>query len=351
MVDSGDEDTSAAASTSWRYCLHIAYYGTGFVGWQRQQQEAKSSLGHDSVQEVVEKAVTETLGAPQRVNVTGVSRTDAGTHALYQYGFIRLDSELHMTMEELKDHVNAKLGSGRVVVLGVTVPTTGPARIRSRYKKYIYYLQQGHRPDLDLGKYSWFLGRRLDIQRIRDALKFDNFEDDYIGQGCCPTVGGSLFMPVFFARVGNTEVVLVVVDRNVNFSLDPQVCGSGDVIDAADMYKDPPSDASAEAHNSDGTKAVATGEHKKRKIEQAKGGAPVHFVCIELVANGFLRHMVRRIIGTLRPIGEGTQPPSRMQQVLAGEVQPGPSAPTKALWLHRTWLTQEEYDADCAAEK
>ncbi|KAG6609320.1 tRNA pseudouridine(38-40) synthase [Phytophthora cinnamomi] len=347
MVDSGDEDTSAAASTSWRYCLHIAYYGTGFVGWQRQQQEAKSSLGHDSVQEVVEKAVTETLGAPQRVNVTGVSRTDAGTHALYQYGFIRLDSELHMTMEELKDHVNAKLGSGRVVVLGVTVPTTGPARIRSRYKKYIYYLQQGHRPDLDLGKYSWFLGRRLDIQRIRDALKHLEGTHDFrpFSQG--------LLKPKFEDLTTLRTIISakVVVRRNVNFSLDPQVCGSGDVIDAADMYKDPPSDASAEAHNSDGTKAVATGEHKKRKIEQAKGGAPVHFVCIELVANGFLRHMVRRIIGTLRPIGEGTQPPSRMQQVLAGEVQPGPSAPTKALWLHRTWLTQEEYDADCAAEK
>ncbi|KAI9995686.1 hypothetical protein PInf_012754 [Phytophthora infestans] len=164
----------------WRYCLHIAYYGTGFVGWQRQQQETKSSSGHDSVQEVVEAAVTETLGTSKRVNVTGVSRTDAGTHALYQFGFIRLDSELPMTMDELKDRVNTKSrlmrgaivgGHGRVAVLGVTVPTTGPSRIRSRYKKYIYYLQQGHRPDLELGKYSWFLGRRLDIQRIRDALK------------------------------------------------------------------------------------------------------------------------------------------------------------------------------------
>jgi tRNA U38,U39,U40 pseudouridine synthase TruA len=82
MSSSGEEDVVATPS-SWRYCLHLAYYGTGFVGWQRQQQEAKSRSGHDSVQEVVEAAVTETLGTPQRVNVTGVSRTDAGTHALY----------------------------------------------------------------------------------------------------------------------------------------------------------------------------------------------------------------------------------------------------------------------------
>ncbi|OWZ22330.1 TRNA pseudouridine(38-40) synthase [Phytophthora megakarya] len=309
---SGDD---LSAVTSWRYCLHIAYYGTGFVGWQRQQQEAKSSSGHDSVQEVVEVAVMETLGTSHRVNVTGVSRTDAGTHALYQFGFIRLDSELAMTMEELKDRVNTKLGNGRVVVLGVTVPTAGPSRIRSRYKKYIYYLQQGHRPDLELGKYSWFLGRRLNIQRIREALKFLEGTHDFrpFSQG--------LLKPKYedMTTVRTVISAKVVVRRNVNFSLDPEICGGGD--------------------------------HKKRKVEQAKGGTPVHFVCIELVANGFLRHMVRRIIGTLRPIGEGTQPPSRMQQVLAGEVLPGPSAPTKALWLHRTWLTQEEYDADCAAKK
>ena len=72
-----------ASPRCWRYCLHVAYYGTDFVGWQRQQQEVKSSSGLDSVQEVVEAAVTETLRASQRVNVTGVSRTDAGTHALY----------------------------------------------------------------------------------------------------------------------------------------------------------------------------------------------------------------------------------------------------------------------------
>ncbi|CAI5744780.1 unnamed protein product [Peronospora destructor] len=301
-------------STSWRYCLHIAYYGTDFMGWQRQHQEVKSSSGHNSIQEVVEDAITETLGAAQRVNVTAVSRTDAGTHALYQFGFIRLHSELQMSLEELKDRVNAKLGGDRVVVLSVTIPTTRPARIRSRYKKYIYYLQQGHRPDLELGKYSWFLGRRLDIHRIRDALKSLEGTHDFrpFSQG---------LQKHEFADMTTLRTIIsvkVVVRRNVIFSLDPSVCGSG--------------------------------EHKKQKVGQATG-VPVHFVCIELVANGFLRHMIRRIIGTLRPIGEGIQPPSRMQHVLANKALPGPSAPAKALWLYRTWLTQEQYDADCAAEE
>ncbi|CAI5725395.1 unnamed protein product [Peronospora effusa] len=339
-------NVATAMSTSWRYCLHIAYYGTDFIGWQRQHQEVKSSSGRDSVQEVVEAAITETLGAAQRVNVTAVSRTDAGTHALYQFGFIRLHSELQMSLEELKDRVNAKLGDGRVVVHGVTIPTTGPSRIRSRYKKYIYYLQQGYRPDLELGKYSWFLRRRLDIQRIRDALKFLEGTHDFrpFSQG---------LQKHEFADMTTLRTIIstkVVVRRNVIFSLDPSVCGSGKVVDPADMYQDASSKILMETLWPDDREAAAAGEQKKQNVEQAKG-TPVHFVCIELVANGFLRHMVRRIIGTLRPIGEGTQPPSRMQRVLANEVLPGPSAPAKALWLYRTWLTQEQYDADCAAEE
>ncbi|CAI5715350.1 unnamed protein product [Hyaloperonospora brassicae] len=338
-----------ASPRCWRYCLHVAYYGTDFVGWQRQQQEVKSSSGLDSVQEVVEAAVTETLGASQRVNVTGVSRTDAGTHALYQMGFIRLASELPMSLQQLKDGVNARLGDGRVVVLGVTIPTTGPARIRSRYKKYIYYLQQGDRPDLELGKYSWFLGRRLDVQRIRDALEFLAGTHDFrpFSQG--------LQRPKFKEMTTLRTIVSinVVVRRNVHFSLDPAVCGSGEIIDAADMYRAIQSSKglTAETPNMGGSKTAAVDELEKLKVEQARRRVPVHFVCIELVANGFLRHMVRRIIGTLRPIGEGTQPPCRMQQVLTGEVPPGPSAPAKALWLHRTWLTQEQYDSDRAAEE
>jgi tRNA pseudouridine38-40 synthase len=82
--DAGPTTTPTPTPTpaaAWRYCLHIAYLGTGFVGWQRQHETSKA--GHGSIQELVEDAVTAVLAAPRRVNVTSVSRTDAGTHALY----------------------------------------------------------------------------------------------------------------------------------------------------------------------------------------------------------------------------------------------------------------------------
>jgi tRNA pseudouridine38-40 synthase len=73
-----------------RYCLHIAYIGTRFVGWQRQREKIPSDL--ITVQETVEETLTFVLKMPQRVNVTSASRTDAGTHALYvSFHLFKLD--------------------------------------------------------------------------------------------------------------------------------------------------------------------------------------------------------------------------------------------------------------------
>ena len=68
-----------------RVRLTLEYEGTDFVGWQRQ-------LNGRSVQEVLEKALAELLGAP--VSTAAAGRTDAGVHALGQVASATLDLEL-----------------------------------------------------------------------------------------------------------------------------------------------------------------------------------------------------------------------------------------------------------------
>lgn len=60
-----------------------------------------------------------------------------------------------------------------MVVHDVTVLNANvkPTRIRSRYKKYIYYIQQGHRPDLEQGRFSWYIGKKVYPERLREALR------------------------------------------------------------------------------------------------------------------------------------------------------------------------------------
>ncbi|MDA8123190.1 MAG: tRNA pseudouridine(38-40) synthase TruA [Deltaproteobacteria bacterium] len=60
---------------------------------------------------------------------------------------------------------------------------------------------------------------------------------------------------------------------------------------------------------------------------------PLHF--IRIAGNGFLRHMVRNIVGTLVDIGKGKMPPGRMRELLElrDRALAGPNAPPQGLFL------------------
>ena len=63
------------------YRLTLAYRGTAYAGWQRQENAL-------AVQQVVEEALERLLGRP--VRIAGASRTDAGVHARGQVAHLEL---------------------------------------------------------------------------------------------------------------------------------------------------------------------------------------------------------------------------------------------------------------------
>ena len=63
-----------------RYKLTVAYEGTDFHGWQKQEPRNQPPLR--TVQGVLERVVSEVVREP--VVLTGASRTDAGVHAVGQ---------------------------------------------------------------------------------------------------------------------------------------------------------------------------------------------------------------------------------------------------------------------------
>ena len=74
--------------------------------------------------------------------------------------------------------------------------------------------------------------------------------------------------------------------------------------------------------------------HEARLDEAlAEGGG--RRLILTLVGDGFLRHMVRAIMGTLVEIGRGRWPVERLAEVVAGadRAQAGPTAPPQGLFL------------------
>jgi tRNA pseudouridine38-40 synthase len=64
---------------------------------------------------------------------------------------------------------------------------------------------------------------------------------------------------------------------------------------------------------------------------------PVRIVAVEVEANAFLRHMMRRIVGTLVEVGLGHLPPPELTTLLAAGDKRGaaPAAPARGLCLWR----------------
>ena len=109
--------------------MRIAYDGSRFYGWQRQD-------GFASVQEALEDALAALLG--ERLGVQGAGRTDTGVHALRQVANVHLETQL--PDERLRHALNAHLCEGVVIDRLETCRDDFHARFDARLKRYGYVL-------------------------------------------------------------------------------------------------------------------------------------------------------------------------------------------------------------------
>ena len=84
-----------------RYKLVVEYDGTGFVGWQRQDNGP-------SIQQALEEAVARFCG--ETVTATAAGRTDAGVHALGQV--VHFDLAAARPADEVMGALNHHLKPG-----------------------------------------------------------------------------------------------------------------------------------------------------------------------------------------------------------------------------------------------
>ena len=74
-----------------------------------------------------------------------------------------------------------------------------------------------------------------------------------------------------------------------------------------------------------------------RRLEWSGGGSPEEPLVMRIEGDGFLRHMVRNIAGTLVDIGLRRRMPEDIEQIFASRARPqaGPTAPASGLFLRQ----------------
>jgi tRNA pseudouridine38-40 synthase len=254
--------------------LTIAYDGTGFVGWQRQ-------AGGESIQQLLEESLGRFEGSP--VTVHGAGRTDAGVHALGQVASVGVTFS-HPT-DVVRRALNAQLPEAIRVLEVVDAAPDFHARFAARSKTYRYHIRAGTVGDPFARGFVWQLDESLDIAAMRTAA--------------AALVGTHDFS--VFQSVG-TEVASTV--RTIVRS---EFCGG-----------------------------VATpGSPNPGNGEGGPGSGQT--LVYEVTADGFLRHMVRAIVGTLVEIGRGWRSAESMAQLIDSgrRAHAGATAPAHGLFLVR----------------
>ena len=146
-----------------RYRMTLAYDGTLFHGWQRQEPAGLEPLR--TVQGVVNSALLLLLRQP--VNLVGASRTDAGVHAQGQVA--HFDAATRIAVERLPHAINSRLPEDIDVISVAPAADDFQAIGGAINKQYRYRIFNSGRRPLCKRTCVWHCWAPLDVQRMKAA--------------------------------------------------------------------------------------------------------------------------------------------------------------------------------------
>lgn len=195
-----------------RYKLTVAYEGTDFHGWQKQEPKGKSPLR--TVQGVLEDAVIRVVREP--IVLTGASRTDSGVHAVGQVAAFTTTREI--PTDHMPRAVTARCPDDLQVLEAEVVPDHFDPISHAIMKQYSYLIQHGpDLPPLFDRRTVWRTHHRLDPVLMNNAAK--------------QLVGRHDFVAFAQASHGRESTVRTILDCNVQVvaqnRLQIDVCGDG----------------------------------------------------------------------------------------------------------------------------
>jgi tRNA pseudouridine38-40 synthase len=268
----------------------LSYDGTDFSGFQRQANAR-------SVQAELEVALAAIEG--KNVTVAGAGRTDSGVHALGQVASFELSSAI--AESDLLRALNAKLPED-VRVLSAEVAAPGfHARFSARSKMYRYRISNTRVMSPFQRRFAWHISRNLDLAAMNEAARELLGEHDFSS----------------FQATGAPS------PRNRSESRAAWLLGERE-----------------RGGNTEKVKGTTRTMTRSGWTEEPLAGG--RLLLYEVAGTGFLKYMVRAVVGTLIEVGDGRRTPASLRDLLDSRdrAAAGPTAPPMGLYLVRV-----DYDA------
>jgi len=150
-----------------RYFLKLAYDGTGYHGWQVQQNA-------HTVQAELEQKIS--LLLRETISITGCGRTDTGVHAREFYAHFEVEKPIS-SEKDFVFKINRFLPKDIVVYALFQVDSQMHARFSAVSRTYKYYINRVKNPFEN--RFSYFYNGPLNIDKMNKAaailLAFSDF--------------------------------------------------------------------------------------------------------------------------------------------------------------------------------
>ncbi len=234
-----------------------------------------------SIQALVEDALSTIEGRP--VTVNGAGRTDAGVHALGQVASAVLTHQIDNAA--LRRALNAMLPPDVRVLTVEEAPDGFHARYSARTKTYRYTIWNAEVASPFERRYAWHVPQPLSVDPMAAAARAVEGRHD-------------------FAAFRGTGSVTATTDRTI-FVSTVRVAAEADRC------------------------WQCAGSRASRALSEGR------LLVYEVTGDGFLRHMVRTIVGTLVEIGAGRRDAAAMAAAMLSRDRraAGPTAPACGLCL------------------
>ena len=255
--------------------LVIAYDGSEYAGWQRQANA-------HTIQAAIEDELAVILG--EHHNIVAAGRTDSGVHEAAHVASVTIDHPI--PLDELWRALNGRLKAGDIRIRAIDETFDGfDARSFAKSKTYRYAIWNGASPNPFIRHVVWHVPQALDLDRMQRATAALLGEHDF---AAFKGRGSDVLTTV------RTMLAAGIVEMNIHtdqpIAMTP--LGAGEDLGA-------------------------------------------RFFRFEITGTGFLRHMVRTIVGTLVDIGRGQMEVEEMAAIIASQdrARAGQTAPPHGLML------------------
>ncbi len=278
-------DGGRRTDTISNYLLIISYDGSGFSGWQSQDNAGRTVQGE---LERVAKAVFK-----QDICLEASGRTDAGVHAYGQAASFKIAGRLKP--EKIKNVLNHALPGDIHIEEVFEKDSDFHARYSARGKTYVYRICCSQEKNAFLSRYCHYVAGALNTERMRSAAEhfcgvrdFKNYSASNHGKKS--TV----------RRIRNIEISEHRGDfiSSSAFGLGNGVCAQNSAL----------------------------------------------FLEIRITGDGFLWKMVRMIVATLIQVGLGNVEPSSVPNLIKQKNRKKDAAPAGGLFLERVYYDDCQFD-------